>query len=44
VRNGRPLPDVRLGEGPVAVMTAEGEFLALYEQRGAEARAAAVFA
>ncbi len=45
VRNGRPLPDVRLGgEGPVAVMTAEGEFLALYEQRGEEARAAAVFA
>jgi tRNA pseudouridine55 synthase len=45
VRNGRPLPDVRLGgPGPVAVMTAEGEFLALYEQRGEEARAAAVFA
>jgi tRNA pseudouridine55 synthase len=45
VRNGRPLPDVRLGgPGPVAVMTAEGEFLALYEQRGTEARAAAVFA
>jgi len=45
VRNGRPLADVRLGgEGPVAVMTPEGEFLALYEQRGAEARATAVFA
>jgi len=45
VRNGRPLPDVRLdGPDPVAVMTAEGEFLALYEQRGTEARAAAVFA
>jgi len=45
VRNGRPLADVRLaGEGPVAVMTAEGEFLALYEQRGPQARAAAVFA
>jgi tRNA pseudouridine55 synthase len=44
VRNGRPLPDTRLeASGPVAVMTAEGEFLALYEQRGAEARALAVF-
>jgi len=45
VRHGRPLPDVRLGgEGPVAVMTPEGEFLALYEQRGPDARATAVFA
>lgn len=45
VRNGRPLPGLRLeGEAPVAVMTAEGEFLALYEQRGPQARAAAVFA
>jgi tRNA pseudouridine55 synthase len=44
VRNGRPLPDVRLdAEGPVAVMTAEGEFLALYEQCGAQAHATAVF-
>jgi tRNA pseudouridine55 synthase len=44
VRHGRPLPDARLAtSGPVAVVTPEGEFLALYEQRGAEARALAVF-
>lgn len=45
VRNGRPLPDTDLGApGPVAVMTPDGGFLALYEQRGTEARAVSVFA
>jgi tRNA pseudouridine55 synthase len=45
VRHGRALPDVRLlGDGPVGVFDPEGEFLALYEQRGATARAIAVFA
>jgi tRNA pseudouridine55 synthase len=45
VRHGRPLPATDLGTaGPVAVMTQTGQFLALYEQRGADARAVAVFA
>jgi tRNA pseudouridine55 synthase len=45
VRHGRALSDVRLpDDGPVAVFDPEGEFLALYEQRGATARAVAVFA
>jgi tRNA pseudouridine55 synthase len=44
VRHGRPLPGTDLGApGAVAVMTAAGEFLALYEQREADARAVAVF-
>lgn len=51
VRNGRPL-ELRLradgeegaGVGPVAVMAPDGEFLALYEQRGPVAKAVAVFA
>ncbi|MDQ4084889.1 MAG: tRNA pseudouridine(55) synthase TruB [Actinomycetota bacterium] len=45
VGHGRPLPETDLGAcGPVAVLSAAGDFLALYEQRGAEARAVAVFA
>jgi tRNA pseudouridine55 synthase len=44
VRHGRPLPCTDLGAaGPVAVMSPDGHFLALYEQRGADARAVAVF-
>lgn len=44
VRNGRTLA-VDLGEsGNVAVMGPQGEFLALYEQRGDTAHAVAVFA
>lgn len=44
VRTGRPLPDLALGaDGPVAVFAPDGEFLALYEQRGFDARAVAVF-
>lgn len=45
VRNGRRLA-VNFGgaPGPVAVMTAAGELLALYESDGASARAVAVFA
>jgi tRNA pseudouridine55 synthase len=44
VRHGRALSHVRLsGAGPVGVFDPEGEFLALYEQRGATARAIAVF-
>jgi tRNA pseudouridine55 synthase len=43
VRFGRPV-DVDLGhEGPVAVFAPDGQFLALYEQAGARARAVAVF-
>ncbi|MDQ4008182.1 MAG: tRNA pseudouridine(55) synthase TruB [Actinomycetota bacterium] len=45
VRHGRALPETDLGAaGPVAVMAPEGEFLALYEQHGADAKAVAVFA
>jgi tRNA pseudouridine55 synthase len=45
VRHGRALSDVRLpGDGPVGVFDPDGEFLALYEQRGSTARAVAVFA
>jgi tRNA pseudouridine55 synthase len=45
VRHGRPLPDTDLGApGPVAVLSPAEEFLALYEQRGAQARPVAVFA
>ncbi|MCB0908795.1 MAG: tRNA pseudouridine(55) synthase TruB, partial [Nocardioidaceae bacterium] len=43
VRVGRRLA-VDLGaSGPVAVFAPDGQFLALYEQRGDEARAVAVF-
>jgi tRNA pseudouridine55 synthase len=45
VRFGRPLTGVHLGsEGPVALFDPAGTFLALYEQRGEDARAVAVFA
>jgi tRNA pseudouridine55 synthase len=44
VRHGRALPDVRLSAaGPVGLIDPAGEFLALYEQQGAAARAIAVF-
>jgi tRNA pseudouridine55 synthase len=44
VRTGRTLLDRRLPEGPVtALFDPAGEFLALYEQRGADAGAVAVF-
>lgn len=44
VRHGRPLSDVALAAaGPVAVFDPDGEFVALYEQRGSTARAVAVF-
>ena len=42
VRFGRRLA-LTLGPGPHAVFAPDGEFLALYEQAGAEARAVAVF-
>jgi len=45
VRFGRPLAGLALGsDGPVALFDPEGHFLALYEQRGDDARAVAVFA
>jgi tRNA pseudouridine55 synthase len=45
VRFGRPLTGVALGsKAPVAVFDPAGHFLALYEQRGDDARAVAVFA
>jgi len=48
VRHGRTLsttlPTTVPAEGPVAVFAPDGDFLALYQQRGAEARAIAVFA
>jgi tRNA pseudouridine55 synthase len=45
VRFGRPQPGLALGsDGPVALCDSAGHFLALYEQRGDEARAVAVFA
>jgi tRNA pseudouridine55 synthase len=44
VRFGRPLRDLDLGhDGPVALMDPAGAFLALYEQRGPDARPVAVF-
>ncbi len=44
VRFGRPLRDLSLGHpGPVALIDPEGTFLALYEQRGPDARPVAVF-
>lgn len=44
VRHGRTLPDTALPPAPVvALFDPAGEFLALYEQRGADARAVAVF-
>ncbi len=44
VRHGRALAEVRLpAAGPVGLVDPAGEFLALYEQRGADARAVAVF-
>ena len=45
VRFGRPLTGVALGsDAPVALFDPAGHFLALYEQRGDDARAVAVFA
>ena len=45
VRFGRPLTGLDLGsDGPVALFDPAGAFLALYEQRGDDARAVAVFA
>lgn len=44
VRFGRALVDLELpAAGPVALFAPDGAFLALYEQRGADARAVAVF-
>lgn len=44
VRNGRALADLELDPaGPVGLFDPTGEFLALYERRGGEARALAVF-
>lgn len=43
VRVGRALDLALPGEGPHAVFAPEGEFLALYEQRGPQARPVAVF-
>ena len=44
VRFGRALADVELpASGPVALFAPDGTFLALYEQRGGDARAVAVF-
>jgi tRNA pseudouridine55 synthase len=43
VRVGRRLPLELGASGPVAVFAPDGGFLALYEQRGDEARAVAVF-
>lgn len=45
VRDGRPIAvDLNQQGGPVALLTATGELLALYRQDGAKARAVAVFA
>lgn len=44
VRNGRPVTAQLDNDGPVALMTGAGEFLALYEQHGPVAQAIAVFA
>ena len=44
VRHGRALAEVHLpSAGPVGLVDPAGEFLAIYEQRGADARAVAVF-
>lgn len=44
VRHGRALAEVRLpAAGPVGLVDPAGEFLALYQQRGSDARALAVF-
>jgi tRNA pseudouridine55 synthase len=43
VRFGRALGTELGADGPVALFAPDGEFLALYEQRGAQARAVAVF-
>jgi tRNA pseudouridine55 synthase len=43
VRIGRALDLSLPEEGPHAVFAPSGEFLALYEQRGAQARPVAVF-
>jgi tRNA pseudouridine55 synthase len=43
VRFGRKLTLQLPAEGPVALLTGDGEFLALYEQSGEQARAVAVF-
>jgi len=44
VRFGRPLPGLLLGaDVPVALFDPDGHFVALYEQRGEDARAVAVF-
>ncbi len=43
VRFGRALDAALPVEGPVALFSADGEFLALYEQHGGPARAVAVF-
>lgn len=44
VCHGRALPGVCLGaDGPIAMLDAEGRFLALYEQQGADAKPVAVF-
>ena len=43
VRVGRGLDVALPGEGPHAVFAPDGEFLALYEQRGEQARPVAVF-
>ena len=44
VGHGRALVATLPGTGPVALFAPDGRFLALYEQRGDEARAVAVFA
>jgi tRNA pseudouridine55 synthase len=43
VRFGRKLSLQLPADGPVALLTGDGEFLALYEQSGEQARAVAVF-
>jgi tRNA pseudouridine55 synthase len=45
IRNGRPLrTHLGASDGPVALLTPDGEFLALYEQHGPVAKPVAVFA
>jgi tRNA pseudouridine55 synthase len=44
VRHGRRLPDLRLPAATSALLTKDGNFLALYRQEGADAVAKAVFA
>ena len=43
MRVGRALDLALAGAGPHAVFAPDGEFLALYEQRGPQARPVAVF-